>query len=134
MTYEFVIDGRLKGMNDYTSAQRINRYKGAGMKAREQKKVEVAIMQQLRGVHITSPVRLHYIYYELNRRRDLDNVAGFAHKVIQDALVSTHVLKNDGWGDVVGFTDTFSVDRDNPNIIVMIEEVKMENGLWVGMD
>lgn len=123
MTYEFTIDGWLPGMNQWISAQNANRFKGAEMKKKAQTKCEKAIAKQLPGIQITKPIRLHYIWYERNRRRDHDNVSGFGHKVIQDALVKCGVLKDDGWSEIVGYTDCFSIDRDNPSIIVMLEEV-----------
>lgn len=66
---------------------------------------------------------MRYRWYEKDRRRDLDNVSSFGRKVIQDALVQTHVLKNDGWKEITGFSDEFFVDADNPRIEVEIEEV-----------
>lgn len=124
MTYTLTIPGRLKSINDYTDAQRRNRYAGAEMKQNEQEKVEWAIKTQLHNLHITSKVYLEYKFYEKNKKRDLDNISGFAHKVIQDALVSMGVLKDDGWDEIVGFADNFQVDQKNPRIVVEITEVE----------
>lgn len=55
-------------------------------------------------------------------RRDLDNISSFGRKVIQDALVNAAVLKGDGWKHVVGFSDRFEVDKENPRIEVRIIE------------
>ena len=66
---------------------------------------------------------MRYRWYEKDRRRDLDNVSSFGRKVIQDALVQTHILKNDGWKEIIGFSDEFFVDARNPRIEVEIEEV-----------
>lgn len=85
-----------------------------------------AIYFQLDGIHITRKVRIRYRWYEENKKRDLDNVSGFGHKVIQDALTQMHVLDNDGWANIIGFEDLFFVDNKNPRIEVEIEEV--ENG------
>lgn len=123
MVYELVIPGRLPGLNQYIRAMNANRYRGADMKAKSMETCIWQIKQQLRGVKITHPVCLHYLWYEPNMKRDLDNVAGFGHKVIQDALVSCGVLRNDGWQDIKGFTDTFAVDRQHERIVVLIEEV-----------
>lgn len=38
--------------------------------------------------------------------------------IIQDSLVKTEVLGNDGWIHILGFTDNFSVDKENPRIEV----------------
>lgn len=64
-----------------------------------------------------------YAWYEPNKRRDLDNVSSFGRKVIQDALVETRVLENDGWKNIVGFQDNFYIDADNPRVEVVIREV-----------
>lgn len=124
MEYLLVIPGRLDNLNDYISAERTNRYKGAQMKSRNEAAVINAIRQCLRRVKIEKPVYMEYTWYEVNRRRDLDNVSSFGRKVIQDSLVHTHVLRNDGWKEIVGFSDTFYVDAINPRIEVLIREVE----------
>ena len=93
------------------------------MKARNEALVKIAIKQQLRGLRIEKPVFMEYRWYEKNRRRDLDNISSFGRKVIQDALVQTRVLVNDGWNEIVGFSDQFYVDAANPRIEVLIREV-----------
>lgn len=122
MTYNLVIKGRLDGLNEFISAQRTNRYKGAAMKKTNQQIVELAIRRQLH-TQIECPVILHYVWYEKNRKRDLDNVSGFGHKVIQDALVECGILHNDSPKEVVGYSDKFEVDREFPRIEVEIEEI-----------
>lgn len=123
MTHKLIIYGRLPGMNEYTEANRRNAHAGANMKKAGQKYCERYIRAQLHGVQIKRPVFLHYRFFEKDRRRDLDNIGGFAHKVIQDALVSCKVLKNDGWRYIVGYTDLFEVDRKTPRIEVLVEEI-----------
>lgn len=123
MEYELRISGRLPGMNEFIAAQRTNKYKGAKLKKDAQKICEFAVQNQLKGVHITKPVRIHYFWFERNMRRDRDNISGFGHKVIQDALVKCGVIKNDGWREIESYTDTFAVDKDNPHISLLIEEV-----------
>lgn len=124
MEYLLVIPGRLDNLNDYISAERTSRYKGADMKARNEALVKIAIKQQLRGLRIEKPVFMEYRWYEKNRRRDLDNISSFGRKIIQDSLVQIHVLANDGWKEIVGFSDQFYVDAANPRIEVLIREVE----------
>ena len=124
MEYKFTVPGRLDGLNEYTSANRTNPYKGGKMKKDNEETVIWSIRQQLRGLHINCPVTLKYTFYEKNKRRDLDNISSFAHKVIQDSLVKTGILKNDGWNEIVGFRDSFAVDKDNPRIEVTLEEAE----------
>lgn len=121
---KLVIHGKLDGLNNYISACRTNHYKGASMKAHNEKIVMSEIYRQMRGQHFRKPVFMRYTWYEANRRRDLDNVSSFGRKVIQDALVKTHVLDNDGWKQIKGFSDAFYVDSKNPRIEIEIEEVK----------
>lgn len=123
MEYLLVIPTRLNNLNDYITADRTNRYKGAAMKARNEALVKVAIKQQMRSIRIERPVYMEYTWYERNKRRDLDNISSFGRKVIQDALVQTRVLVNDGWNEIVGFSDQFYVDAANPRIKVLIREV-----------
>lgn len=123
MEYKLIIPGALPNLNDYIAAERTNRHKGAKMKADSGNIVAVAIRQCLRGVRIDNPVFMEYTWIEPSRRRDKDNISSFGRKVIQDALVDTGVLKDDGWKHVVGFSDRFEVDRKNPRIEVLIKEI-----------
>ena len=85
--------------------------------------VSAYLYQQLKGVRIEKKVRIDYIWYEKNKKRDLDNISSFGRKVIQDALVDNGILPNDGWENVVGFSDSFYVDKDNPRIEIIITEI-----------
>ena len=122
MRYTLIIAGRLDNMNDYTSACRTNQYKGAKLKQKNENVVKQAIYEQLGRLRIKNPVRMLYRWYEPNKRRDLDNISAFGRKVIQDALVDTRVLQDDGWRYVKGFQDEFYVDKGNPRIEIEIIE------------
>lgn len=124
MQATLIVEGRLPGMNEYTAAQRTNYIIGAQMKKNAQAQVTAAVLNQIRNVRFDKPVRFTYEFHEPNRKRDHDNVSGFAHKVIQDALVECHVLKNDGWNDIVSYTDMFFLNKAHPFIRVIIEEVE----------
>lgn len=124
MKYLLIIPGKLDNLNDYISAERTNRHKGAKMKADNGNIVSLAIGRCMRGVRIERPVYMDYLWVEPNRRRDLDNISSFGRKVIQDALVQCGVLQDDGWKHVVGFSDRFEVDKVNPRIEVLIKEIE----------
>lgn len=124
MEYLLIIPGTLNNLNDYIAAERTNRHKGAKMKCDNGNIVAVAIKKCLRGVRIKKPVIMEYLWVEPNKRRDKDNVSSFGRKVIQDALVQCGVLKDDGWKYVVGFSDRFEVDKENPRIEVLIKEIE----------
>ena len=56
-------------------------------------------------------------------KRDHDNVFSMASKCIQDALIKTNVIKNDGWKNIENFTHDFFISKDRPRIEVWIEEI-----------
>ena len=119
MRQTFTIPGRLDGMNDLIAANRSSRYTGAQLKRDNQFNVVIAI----RKAHlkpIGSRCRLMYTFFEPNMRRDMDNISGMAHKVIQDALVEAGILEGDGWRHISGYTDNFEIDRRNPRIEVTL--------------
>ena len=124
MQYKFTVDGRLDGQNDFIAANRTNPYKGNSMKRNNQQTVMWAIRQQLKKLKIEKPIHIHYKFIEKNKMRDKDNIASFAMKVIQDALVQTEVIKNDGWKEIDSFSCTFGVDKNNPRIEVLITEIE----------
>jgi Holliday junction resolvase RusA-like endonuclease len=114
-----VIPGRFPGMNEFVAANRAShgrRNLGNVMKQRDQDR----IIRYLPEIKITQPVKIEYSFFEANRRRDLDNIAGYYHKIFQDALVRAGVLQGDGWDYITGYSDSFYIDRDNPRIEIWI--------------
>lgn len=65
---------------------------------------------------------LNIFYYCQNRRRDPDNIAA-GKKFIIDGLVEAGVIENDGWDDVVGWTEDFIKDKENPRVEIQIEQM-----------
>ena len=116
-----IISGSLPNLNDYTKACRGNKYAGAKMKKEAENIITLYINQQFKGVKFDGTVELSFRWYEINRKRDLDNIC-FAKKFILDALVSNGIIVADGWRCVRGFTDNFFVDSNNPRIEVDIKE------------
>lgn len=123
MRHMLIIHGRLDNLNQYIRALDANRHEGSELKKKNQNKVLCEIYEQLGCLRIRNPVRMRYRWYEKDRRRDLDNISSFGRKVIQDALVQAHILQNDGWNEIIEFSDEFYVDKKNPRIEVEIEEV-----------
>lgn len=117
-----IIPFPLPGLNEYIEAERAHRQKGAEIKRQWQRAVALALRQQLRAP-LREPVTMRYTWYERDRRRDKDNISGFGRKVIQDALVrELHVLQNDGWSNIEGFSDRFRVDKARPRVEIEIVE------------
>ena len=67
------------------------------------------------------PIKIHFIWVEENKRRDLDNVC-FAKKFILDSMVKAGKLKDDNRNYVVGFEDKFKYDKES-KVILEVEEV-----------
>ena len=131
MEYRFTIDGTLPNLNDYLQAERqvirtAKSYttRGNEMKQFQQNHIVLILRGQLKGLKIDKAIFITYRFFEPNKRRDLDNISAFAHKVIQDALVKSGIIRNDGWKEIVGFVDTFAVDKERPRIEVILQEVE----------
>lgn len=121
-TYTLTIPGRLPGLNEYTRANRTNAKEGGRFKRKHQEAIMWYILRDLGRKTIEHPVYLKFTWYERDKRRDLDNVSSYGRKVIQDALVKSGKLYDDGWGYIVGYSDKFRVDKQNPRIEVQIIE------------
>lgn len=125
MTQSFFIGGPLPGLNAVIDANRTSKYAGAKLKKEAETIIGAAILKA-RLVPVEGPVWIHYRWAEPNRRRDWDNVAS-ARKFIQDSLVSRGILQGDGQRHIVGFSDTFCVDSDNPGCSVTIRVLETED-------
>ena len=112
---KLIINGRLPGLNDYIAAERTHRQAAAKLK-REAEETVLWSAKASRLRKIKSPVIMHFLWVEPNRKRDKDNISSFGRKVIQDALVKGGYLEGDGWKHIEGFTDSFEVGE--PKIII----------------
>ena len=119
MEHKLIIPGTLPGLNEYISAERTNKHKAAALKRQTERLISLMAATQLKGLRLSRPVIMRYLWVEPNRRRDKDNIA-FAKKFVQDALVSCGYLPDDGWRQIEHFTDDFAVDAKNPRVEVTI--------------
>jgi Holliday junction resolvase RusA-like endonuclease len=129
--HSFIIKGVYYGkthtfpdLNDYIQSCSRHPQVGAKMKRDYMIIASNAIRKQLGRLKIVNPVKIHYFFYEGDVRRDFSNVGSFATKVIEDALQKCGVLKNDNQVWVKGYTHDFYVDKQNPRIEVIIEELE----------
>jgi len=77
---------------------------------------------------VTSPVKVHFDWYEPNMKRDPDNIRAGA-KFILDALVEASILPKDSRKWVKGLSDAFpDPDAQNPRVEVQIEEIMLQPG------
>lgn len=120
---QFEIPGRLSSLNEYTLKCRgkFGQYGGNKLKKDNETQIKKSIIASNLKKVTNYPVKISYLWIEQNKKRDKDNIA-FAHKFIQDSLVETEILENDGWKHIDCFSDEFDVDKDNPRVIVTIWE------------
>lgn len=147
MTYRFTIPGNLASLNDYITACKGSKgyLKANQMKHNDQLEIANCIHKTIsRKTKIRKPIRVHFRWYEghssarIDRYaylypkkkrssrdtvRDLDNIAGYGHKVIFDAMQDAGLIVTDGPEVVKGFTDEFFTDKDHPRVEVEIEEI-----------
>lgn len=95
---------RLPSLNEYTAKCRIQRgtwNAGNHMKRKTQDDLFVYL---LKLPQFKKPIRIHFLWHEKNRKRDLDNVS-FAKKFILDAMQECGRLPNDNSKYILGFAD-----------------------------
>lgn len=110
---------KLPSLNDYVNVCRRNRFESASMK----KKIEADIAKYINHLpKFEKPVKIHFIWIEKDKRRDLDNIC-FAKKFILDALVKCGKLKDDNRKCVTAFTDEF-MNGEKTEVHLYIEEVE----------
>ena len=120
MTFE--IPGRLPGLNELVGNSHWATY------ARK-KKVNGEMVMACIMFHRLKPIkgkaRVTITCYEPNARRDEDNIISGAGKIILDALKKTGIIHDDSqkWCHVVH--NPVEVDRDNPRIVVEVEDVEV---------
>lgn len=76
----------------------------------------------------TKPIKIHFIWIETSKRRDLDNISAVGRKFILDTMQKCGKIKNDNLNYVVDLHDSAVIDKQN-GIILEIEEVN-ENVLY----
>lgn len=119
----FFIGCRLPGMNEIVKASKVRKGNWSGYA--EMKQVyESMIKADIKAAKLQPcPARvmisLHWV--EPNARRDYGNIRA-GEKFISDALVSLGILKTDARSQVMGFVDTFNVDKKRPGVWVTLED------------
>jgi hypothetical protein len=114
----FFVPGPLPGINDYLGKDTRWKY------AEDKKLWTQTIVVCIRNAKI-KPLRrvwIEFCWCEPNRRRNPDNIAGIGIKFILDALYQGRILKNDGWKEIAGWRNQWTVS-DKPGVMVTLKEV-----------
>ena len=115
MTQTFFVPGPLPNVNDIAGKNRWSY--GKTKKTWTQRIATLALVARIKPV---DRAVFAFEWREKDRRRNPDNIAGGGKKLIFDGLVTAHVIANDGWGQVAGWSDSFAVDAANPGVWVTL--------------
>jgi len=118
MTLTLFIPGPLPGLNDFLGKGKHWAYN------EEKKRWAETIGWEIKRQHLAPMGRvfIRWTWQEKDQRRDPDNVTGIGKKFILDSLAKAGILKNDGWKQIAGWTDTWVVVPDSPGVTVILEE------------
>lgn len=132
MTYKVVIENRQKtfpmqGLNELLESQywnaRAKKFQNQ-VKADGDKVCRLAIQKYMRGVKIDKPIVCHIHKYVKDKKHDRGNLNSAIEKSFLDALQQRNVIKNDGFDDVMDSVFYTEIDKNNPRIEVIIEEME----------
>jgi Holliday junction resolvase RusA-like endonuclease len=108
---------KLPSANEYIGVCRTNPYKAAKFKKDIEDQIGAFIADLPK---FNKSIKIHFVWVEENRRRDLDNIA-FSKKFILDSMVKHGKLLDDNRKIVTAFTDTFEYGKE-AKVILEIEE------------
>ena len=120
MQQKLIIPCELPDLNTTIALSKRHWSEYAKLKRKYTQMVACHARRQLKPI-LSGRVHLSFVWYCRNKRRDPDNVCS-AKKFIIDGLVAAGILSNDGWKQVVGFSDSFEVDQNSPRVAVTIVE------------
>lgn len=82
---------------------------------------DVALLVKAAKVPACGSVWLRYTHYRRERRGDKSNLASAAMKIVEDALVTSRVIRDDCWRFVVGFSHDFVIDPVEGLKVIIID-------------
>lgn len=133
MTYKVVISNPrkkfpIKGLNELIKGQLYNprtRTYHNSVKADNDRECRLAIQKYMSGEKIDKPIQCHFHIYSNDKKHDRGNIYTATEKSFLDALQQMKVIENDTFDLVLDSTFITELDRQNPRIEVVIEEVEV---------
>jgi len=127
--YKIFIQGPLPGLNEIINTSK-TLVRQAGKKRiykyTEMKKnitTSIARLFLLEGIPKMKSIVIEYTWIEPNAKRDPDNVEA-GTKFILDGLVLAGIIENDGRKQIKKSSHQHAISKDNPGVIVKIQEVE----------
>ena len=120
-SFELWISGPLPGENEIIAAAKGFGGRGIGYAKLKATWTQVVAAEAKKArIPSLDRVSLALHWTEATKRRNPDNIAA-GIKFVLDGLVLSGVLGNDGWRQIAGWTNGFSVG-DSPGVLVKITE------------
>ena len=116
----------MESLNKFIYENRCGKYRGNHFKKEQQDKVKYYIGESDLKRIDDYPLKITFLFYENSKKRDLDNISGWAHKCVMDSLKEMGIIQNDGWKEIVGYSDYFYIDKKHPRVEVILETVHKE--------
>jgi len=116
------IPGRLPGLNEIIAACKVNkrtkyskwnefRYSKYAELKQHWTQYICIVLNNFRGLNFER-AWFDFCWIEKNRMRDPDNIVGGGRKFIFDSFVKLKIIPNDGWKNVAGWSDKFTVSKN----------------------
>lgn len=116
----------IKGLNELLGGRvynhRTKKYHNP-VKSDNDKVCLMAIRKCIPKVKIDCPVKCTYWIYAQDKKHDRANLCAAVSKSFADSLIHAGVIKNDTWDLYLDETFHTGIDRANPRIEVVIEEM-----------
>ena len=116
----------IKGLNELLGGRvynhRTRKYHNS-VKSDNDKVCLMAIRKQLGNLRIDNPIKCIFYIYAQDKRHDRGNLYTACEKSFLDAMQKAHVIRNDGFDDVLDSEFHSYIDRENPRVVVEIIEI-----------
>jgi Holliday junction resolvase RusA-like endonuclease len=116
---KFTIKGRLPNLNDITNSSRGNYHKANKQKQHAQEYISLFLPKCKVKQY---PVWVYVVYFERDKRRDVDNIAAGGNKVLMDAMKNHGLITDDSPKYIEQVISIVQYDKCNPRIEVIISD------------